>query len=83
MNAPRRRLEHLPFALLLSLLVLPGAWLMAQVKVDDPTLLNEPLSVIEIAGNQVTKREIILREMQLRAGMTPTMNCQNHGDQTP
>ncbi len=73
MNAPRRRLEHLPFALLLSLLVLPGAWLMAQVKVDDPTLLNEPLSVIEIAGNQVTKREIILREMQLRAGMTPTM----------
>ncbi len=45
---------------------LPAA--RAEIIVEDSSLIGQPLARIEILGNQVTHREIILREMETQIG---------------
>ncbi len=47
---------------------------MPQVTVKEDRLLTIPLDAIEIEGNEVTRKEIILREMHLRVGAVASRN---------
>jgi outer membrane protein assembly factor BamA len=62
----RRRPFVLCFAIIFFSLLYRDA--VPQVTVADKRLLNIPLDAIEIEGNDVTRKEIILREMHLRVG---------------
>jgi outer membrane protein assembly factor BamA len=52
--------------------------IVAQVAVENNALLKVPLSKINIEGNEVTKPEIILREMKLKVGMLPDAELLQH-----